>query len=78
MEDANLVIEGFKFMVLGMGTVITFLVILIGAMIAQAKIIEKYFPEVQPRLVTKTTESKSNKNKIAAITAAIMHHKNMN
>ncbi|MEA3522952.1 MAG: OadG family transporter subunit [Campylobacterota bacterium] len=78
MEEVNLVVEGFKFMILGMGTVLTFLIIMIGAMIAQAKIITKYFPEPQPTQTTKTTASKSNSNKIAAITAAIMHHKNTN
>ena len=78
MEEVNLVVEGFKFMALGMGTVLTFLIIMIGAMMAQAKIITKYFPEPQPTPVTKTTASKSNNNKIAAISAAIMHHKNTN
>lgn len=78
MEEVNLVVEGVKFMILGMGTVLAFLVIMIGAMIAQAKIITKYFPEPQPTPVTKTTAPKSNNNKIAAVTAAIMHHKNTN
>jgi oxaloacetate decarboxylase gamma subunit len=78
MEEVNLVVEGFKFMVLGMGTVFIFLIIMIGAMIAQAKIITKYFPEPQPTPVNKNIASTSKKNKIAAITAAIMHHKNMN
>ncbi|MEA1920992.1 MAG: OadG family transporter subunit [Campylobacterota bacterium] len=75
MEDVNLVVEGFKFMVLGMGTVLTFLIILIGAMLAQAKIIAKYFPEPKPVPATPNKATKNN-NKIAAISAAIMHHKN--
>ncbi len=78
MEDVNLVIEGFKFMVLGMGTVFLFLIIMIGAMNAQTKIITKFFPEPQPSLETEKAVSASKKNKIAAIVAAIMHHKNTN
>lgn len=77
MEEVNLVVEGVKFMFLGMGTVLVFLIILIGAMMAQAKIITKYFPE--PQIVPATPKAApKNNNKIAAISAAITHHKNTN
>ncbi len=78
MEEVNLVFEGVKFMVLGMGTVFAFLIILIFAMNFQAKIITKYFPEPEAA-PTPPTPVQGNKNsKIAAITAAIMHHKQLN
>lgn len=75
MEEVNLTVEGVKFMILGMGTVLAFLIILIGAMMAQAKIITKFFPEPQIPPVTPNADPKNN-NKIAAIAAAIAHHKN--
>ncbi len=72
--ETNLIFEGLKFMVLGMGTVFLFLVVLIALMNAMSYIIHKYFPEVQP------TENKpsvqDNKKIVAAISAAIMHHRN--
>jgi oxaloacetate decarboxylase (Na+ extruding) subunit gamma len=77
MEEVNLVVEGVKFMVLGMSTVLVFLIILIGAMMAQAKIITKYFPEPKAAPTTLKQTTKNN-NKIAAISAAITHHKNTN
>lgn len=78
MEDVNLVVEGVKFMILGMGTVLTFLIILIVAMMAQAKIIAKYFPEPEVVPVAPKAGAKDTNKKIAAITAAIAHHKNTN
>jgi oxaloacetate decarboxylase gamma subunit len=73
MEEINLVTEGIKFMILGMGTVFTFLLMLIGLMIGQAKFIEKYFPEkpkapVKPAVSVAKTD---DKNKIAAVIGAI-------
>ena len=59
--ETNLVIEGFKFMGLGMATVFSFLVILIIMMNAMSKIINKFFPEPKPSAGT--------------ITAAIKHHR---
>lgn len=78
--EINLVIEAFKFMILGMGIVFAFLSIMVLALKAQAALIGKFFPEkdnigtikkVQPN-VTATDTTK----KIAAITAAIQHHNN--
>ena len=71
----NLVFEGFKFMALGMGTVFSFLILMIGAMNLQSYIIHKFFPE--PVAAPQKTAAKGNNNKsakIAAISAAIQHH----
>ncbi len=74
----NLVFEGFKFMILGMGTVFSFLILMILAMNLQSFIIHKFFPE--PVAATPGSTAKNDKNKdakVAAISAAIMHHKNV-
>ncbi len=77
--ETNLVIEGLKFMVLGMGTVLIFLVVLIVLMNVQAKIIERFFPEPKGAPNTSSappsTQQKDTKKIVAAISAAIMHHK---
>ncbi len=72
----NLVFEGFKFMILGMGTVFTFLTLMIIAMNIQSYIIHKFFPEPTP--ISDNQAGKKNNAKIAAISAAIQHHKNAN
>ncbi len=78
--ETNLVMEAFKFMVLGMGIVFSFLIIMVFALKAQAALIGKFFPEkdkiktakrVQPSVATSDTAKK-----IAAISAAIEHHNN--
>jgi len=72
--ETNLVIEGFKFMGLGMGTVFLFLIIMIGAMNLMSTIIHKFFPE--PLASAEAPAAKQdNKKVIAAITAAISHHR---
>ena len=77
--ETNLVIEGFKFMGLGMGTVFSFLIILILMMNLMSVIIHKFFPEPQASNATASNTSASakqdNKKIIAAITAAISHHR---
>ena len=73
--ETNLVIEGFKFMGLGMGTVFVFLIIMIGSMSLMSTIIEKFFPEPQPSAEPSASAPKDNKKVIAAITAAIKHHR---
>jgi oxaloacetate decarboxylase gamma subunit len=78
----NLVFEGFKFMLLGMGTVFSFLILMIGAMNLLSYFIHKFFPEPIPTIDSSSsktnTMNKTNKNaKIAAATAAIMYHQNV-
>lgn len=80
MEDLvteySKVLEGFKFMALGMGTVFSFLVLMIGAMNIQSFVIHKFFPEPAP--ISGSDTGKKNSAKIAAISAAITHHKQEN
>ncbi|WP_321778048.1 OadG family transporter subunit [Sulfurimonas sp.] len=73
--ETNLILEGFKFMGLGMGTVLLFLVVLIFLMNAMSKIVNKYFPEPQASLDPVVESKSDNKKIIAAITAAISHHR---
>jgi oxaloacetate decarboxylase gamma subunit len=78
--ETNLILEGFKFMALGMGTVFMFLIILIFVMNMMSKIIHKYFPEPQVDVnadinASTGAKQKDNKKVIAAITAAIAHHR---
>ncbi len=74
--ETNLVIEGVKFMFLGMGTVFAFLIIMILFMNLMSYIIHKFFPEPQSSADTQQTDTqKDNKKIIAAITAAIAHHR---
>jgi len=76
MDETNLILEGFKFMALGMGTVFMFLIVLIFMMNAMSKIVNKFFPEPQAASSEPATSSqKDNKKVIAAITAAIAHHR---
>jgi oxaloacetate decarboxylase gamma subunit len=72
----NLIIEGLKFMLLGMGTVFLFLAFMIVVMNIQSKIIHKFFPEPLAADTSSPVDSSDQKRKIAAITAAIMHHRN--
>ncbi len=80
MEEVNLVSEAFKFMALGMGIVFLFLTVMIFVLKIQAKLIAKFFPE-KPKDVSSTwkpesTPADDDKDTIAAITAAIIHHNN--
>jgi len=69
----NLVFEGFKFMVLGMGTVFAFLIIMIIAMNILSFVVHKFFPEPAP-VIPGSTKKSDSKAKIAAISAAVQHH----
>ena len=73
--ETNLVIEGFKFMGLGMGTVFLFLITLIVFMNIMSTIVHKFFPEPNQHADTSAASKKDNKKIIAAITAAIAHHR---
>lgn len=76
--EANLLIEGIKFMVLGMGTVFVFLGIMIVCMNIMSYVIHRYFPEPQLPITPASTpslEEDNTKKIVAAITAAIKHHR---
>ena len=74
--ETNLILEGLKFMVLGMGTVFAFLIIMIVCMNIMSTIIHKFFPEPQTSASPSApVQQQDNKKVIAAITAAIAHHR---
>ena len=74
--ETNLIIEGVKFMFLVMGTVFVFLVVMIACMNIMSSIINRYFPEPQSSADATTASAQVNNKKIvAAITAAITHHR---
>ena len=73
--ETNLILEGFKFMGLGMGTVFLFLITLIASMNIMSAVVHKFFPEPQVTEDTSVSSPNDNKKVIAAITAAISHHR---
>jgi len=73
--ETNLVMEGFKFMALGMGTVFMFLIVMILMMNLMSYIIHRFFPEPQANVDAPVENQQDNKKVIAAITAAIAHHR---
>ena len=75
--ETNLILEGFKFMGLGMGTVFLFLIIMIGSMNIMSYVIHRFFPEPEPEASESipSAPQQDNKKVIAAITAAIAHHR---
>ena len=76
MTETNLIEEGFKFMGLGMGTVFLFLIVMILSMNIMSRIIHRFFPEPQVADNNPSAPAqKDNKKVIAAITAAIAHHR---
>jgi oxaloacetate decarboxylase (Na+ extruding) subunit gamma len=79
--ETNLIAEAVKFMILGMGVVFSFLIIMVYALKVQAKLVNKYCPEkkIEPsnQLKSITNEASNNSTKIAAIVAAVQHHKNL-
>jgi len=73
--ETNLILEGFKFMGLGMGTVFVFLVIMIVCMNIMSTVIDKFFSEPEVSATPSVSASNDNKKVVAAITAAIKHHR---
>lgn len=77
--EVNLIEEALKFMILGMGVVFAFLTIMIFVLKAQGALLSKYLPE-KPKENTRMPQSSSASNqtaKVAAIVAAVQHHKNL-
>lgn len=80
--EINLVAESIKFMFLGMGVVFAFLTIMIFVLKAQGAILTRFFPQKEKIVSVVTTPVKANNTnietaKIAAIVAAVQHHKNL-
>ena len=69
--EIDLVSEGLKFMVLGMMVVFVFLVILVQVMKLQAKIINKFFPEKAPEVVSTSKNVTQEAHHVAAIISAV-------
>jgi len=79
--EPNIVAEGLKFMILGMGIVFVFLYFMILVLKFQAKLIAKYFPDKKipttpQKTQTDTPDTSDKSKKVAAAIAAIAHHKN--
>ena len=63
-------------MFLGMGTVFLFLIIMIFVVYLMSFIIHRFFPEPQSNEeLSAGTAGKDNRKVVAAITAAIKHHR---
>ncbi|PKN14515.1 MAG: sodium pump decarboxylase subunit gamma [Deltaproteobacteria bacterium HGW-Deltaproteobacteria-24] len=83
MEEVNLIAESIKFMFLGMGVVFAFLTIMIFVLKAQGKILTKFFPQEEKKVVNvnlvrnNSVKTNNESAKIAAIVAAVQHHKNL-
>lgn len=77
--ETNLIMEAAKFMLLGMGVVFSFLIILIFVLKAQGALFSKYFPQEEKAKKTSNLQNSANNNtaKVAAITAAVQHHRNL-
>ena len=78
--EINLIAEAFKFMVLGMSTVFSFLILLVLILNIQAKVLTKFFPQKAAEPVNaggNVTRAKSTDNLavVAAIAATLKHKK---
>ena len=69
--EIDLVGEGLKFMVLGMAIVFVFLLVLVQVVKLQAFIINKFFPEKAPEIVSSNSNTITETHHVAAIIAAI-------
>ena len=84
MDDVNLVVEGLKFMVLGMTTVYLFLLLMIFVLNIISRIVHKYFPPkklspVHARRASPVTPKSNNDDAVvAAIVASIQQFKKQN
>lgn len=80
--EINLVSEAIKFMFLGMGIVFLFLVVMIYVLKLQGFLVQKFFPQQETKVSTTVqakkptaNTTKDDANVVAAISAAIQHHK---
>ena len=74
--ETDLVVEGLKFMILGMGTVFLFLGMLIAVMHLMSKFISSYLPQQASSSALVLHQERKKKEKVvAAIVAAIIAEK---
>ncbi len=73
--EVNYIYEGLKIMLLGMGTVFMFLIVMIVMMNIMSTVVHRFFPEPNDAENTPSPIQGNNAKKIAAITAAIIHHR---
>ena len=74
--ETNLVVEGVKFMFLGMGTVFIFLIMMIFFMKLLSWVVHTFFPKTDEKALPQKEDNRENKKRlVAAITAAIIHDK---
>ena len=77
--EINLVAEGAKFMIIGMTVVFAFLVMMVFAIMLQAKIVNRFFPEKPastPKSSGTSTGSVDDASVVAAIMGAVKAYKN--
>ena len=73
--EVNYIFEGLKIMLLGMGTVFMFLVVMIVMMNIMSTVVHRFFPEPNDVENNTSPAQVNTAKKVAAITAAIMHHR---
>ena len=73
--EVNYIFEGLKIMLLGMGTVFMFLIVMIVMMNIMSTVVHRFFPEPNDVENNTSPAHENNAKKIAAITAAIIHHR---
>ena len=74
MDNVNLVVEGLKFMVLGMTTVYLFLLLMVFVLSVISKIVKKYFPskKLSPAYMKRESPVVSSQQSDDAVVAAIV------
>jgi oxaloacetate decarboxylase gamma subunit len=79
MGEAGLFEQGVDLMLVGMGTVFTFLTVLVGATSLMSALVARFLPEPDPESVMAPTGSGVDPELVAAIGAAVaayrQHHK---
>ncbi len=74
--EVNLVVEAFKFMILGMLAVFAFLYLLVLAMKVEAKVIERYFSDKKSSFAAEESEDEEEeRRRVAAIIAAVIEYR---
>lgn len=72
MVEENLIQQGLELMVYGMGTVVIFLTLLVGATNLMSAIVQRYLPAAPEPAAASAV---ADKTLVAAISAAIHKHK---